>query len=628
MSIFKLTPTPATLTPKKEVYIKGQAVGESRDLRRVLALPSRARPDYETLIQWAAELKAELGTGITTCECESKYKRRCCADLLPVQAWVLHEAREVGGILGPIGVGHGKSLCDLLVAMVAKDCHTAVLFLPSNLKSQMLEVDWHFYGQHWKLPNLAGGTWLRPNRPTLHVVSYSELSGSKSTDLLSKLKPDTLVLDEAHNARNRTAARTKRIFRYFSENIATKLFAWSGTLTAKSLRDYATLSHYALKEQTPAPIHQPTVEEWAGHLDPSDFRSPPGRLSQFKSGAESVVEAYARRVTETKGVVSSGDVSACQATLVISKRDLTTPEVIQKHIDDLEKTWARPDGEELVDAMSKARCAKQLSCGFYYRWRWPRKEPTEVIERWLEARKNWHKELREKLKHSRPHMDSPLLCAKAAIRWYKGYTHVEKDEEGNELKRVALPPETKQGPLPTWAAAHWPEWEQVRGTAQPETEAVWLSDFFVDDCLKWLIEGPGLLWYEFDGLAKRILRVGEGEASKLTYCGPGEDGNRRVLSLFGQERVVASTRAHGTGKNLQQFSRNLVANPPSSGAEWEQLIGRTHRAGQKEDQVTVETYNHTEAFRDSLERARELSQHIQDSFGSTQKLVSKATWTF
>ncbi|MGL5441357.1 MAG: hypothetical protein ACRDDJ_02680, partial [[Mycobacterium] stephanolepidis] len=258
----------------------------------------------------------------------------------------------------------------------------------------------------------------------------------------------------------------------------------------------------------------------------------------------------------------------------------------------------------------------------------PRKEPVEVIERWLKARKEWHKELREKLKLSRPHMDSPLLCAKAAIRWYKGYTHVERDTEGHEVARHSIPAKSTSGPLPVWPSLCWPEWEQVRDSVKPETEAVWLSDFFVEDCLKWLAEGPGLLWYEFDGLARRVLERARSAGLVVAPCGPGRDGDTRVKDLNGSEAAVISIRAHGTGKNLQQFARNLVANPPSSGSEWEQLLGRTHRQGQVADEVTVEVYRHTEPVVRAVEKARDLSEYIEESFGASQRLASKATWRF
>ena len=103
-------------------------------------------------------------------------------------------------------------------------------------------------------------------------------------------------------------------------------------------------------------------------------------------------DGFQRRLVGSAGVVeTSGDAASCQASLVISERKVEAPAEVTKHLAALEATWQRPDGEELVDVLSKARCARELSCGFYYRWRWPRSEPVAVIEKWLLARKNWHK---------------------------------------------------------------------------------------------------------------------------------------------------------------------------------------------------------------------------------------------
>ena len=101
-----------------------------------------------------------------------------------------------------------------------------------------------------------------------------------------------------------------------------------------------------------------------------------------------------------------------------------------------------------------------------------------------------------------------------------------------------------------------------------------------------------------------------------------------VINEIGKEAVVASIRAHGTGKNLQQFARAHVANPPSDGATWEQLLGRLHRTGQEADEVTFSTYRHTEAFRAAVEKARDLSEYIEGTLGTTQRLASVASWGF
>lgn len=618
--------------------MKGQAPGESKDLRRILALPKRPQPSKEEIAVWSRMVEETFGKGDVKCQCETRYKRRCCKHLLPTQAWTLYEGDMVGGILGPIGVGHGKTLLDLLMAMIV-DAKRAVLLLPPELKQQLLEIDWHFYGQHWKLPNLAGQTVTEyyPGRPMLYVVAFSELSGAKNSELLEQLDPDVIIIDEAHRVANRNAARTKRLNRFLTKHPDVKTFWWSGTLTKKSIADYAHMAGAALREGSPVPLHYPTVEEWAGHLDPVKIRTPIGALRQLtKDGKGSDArEGFQERLTSTMGVVTSGDTASSQASLLIHERKVATvPQSVRDALDRFETgakvgAWQRPDGEELVDALSAARCARELSCGFFYRWRWPRGEKVEVIESWLEARKDWHKELREKLKGARPQMDSPLLCTRAAIRWYKGYVHIVRDEEGRALERQVIPPHTRTGPLPTWEALNWERWEKEHDNAKPETEAVWLDDFLVDDAIDWLLEEPGLLWYEFNAYADRIhLRAKARGIKNFVFVGPGEDSNEYLLRVQGKERLVISQRAHGTGKHLHMFTRSLVANPGSSGDGWEQLLGRVHRNGQLADEVTFEVYRHTEPFVNAIERAKELALHIEGTFGVTQRLASVASWGF
>ena len=40
-----------------------------------------------------------------------------------------------------------------------------------------------------------------------------------------------------------------------------------------------------------------------------------------------------------------------------------------------------------MDALSVARCARELCAGFFNRWVWPRQESLEVRAKWLAARK-------------------------------------------------------------------------------------------------------------------------------------------------------------------------------------------------------------------------------------------------
>lgn len=641
LSFLKFTPVPLGAeeerVPEPWRLMRGQPPGDSNDLRRIVALPRRQRPSDATLEVWAKAWKQVLGKNQgKPCECESRFKRRCCADLLPVQAWALTEAAENKGLFGPIGVGHGKTLLDLLVAS-ATDAKRAVLFVQPSLKAQLLKTDWHFYGQHWQLPNLAGAgaQSYEAGKPFLYVIAFSELSSAKSTDTLEQLQPDTIIIDEGHNLANATAARTKRYRRYTKAHPEVSVYVWSGTLTKRSIKDYAHLSEDALGDSSPVPHFWPTVEEWASHLDPVDIRTPIGALRKLGDDPRSqdARPAFRARLVETPGVVSSGDAASCEASLTITERPLSVPTAVLQALGKFDEgarkeAWQRPDGEEIVDALTAARTARELSCGFYYRWRWSRGERKAVVDAWLEARKNWHRELREKLKRPAPHMDSPLLVTKAAIRWHEGYVHIERDEERREVGRAVIKPYTRNGPMPTWDSEFWLPWKAVRNTANPETEAVWLSDFMVEDTLDWLKDGAGLAWYEFGAFASRVVTLAREDRIPLHFAGPGNEANEMLRSLSGKEAVLTSIRAHGTGKNLQMFDRNLVCNPPSDGATWEQLLGRTHRQGQMSDEVTFEVYRHSEAMRNAVERARELSDHIEGTFGVTQRLASVASWGF
>lgn len=591
---------PPVLAPETGFFAGGAPVSDSAELWRILALPRRTLGDPAPL---QAKWKALLGKGDGPCSCQTVYHRRCCRDLLPVQALALEEVSLQGGLLGPIGVGHGKTLLDLLAAVAVQGCRTAVLLLPPSLREQLLSVDWDFYGQHWKLPNLFGAKWQYPGRPTLHVLGYSELSGAKNSDILTRINPDLVIADEVHHIRNASAARTKRFKRYFKSNPHAKLVCWSGTLTSRSLRDFGHLADAALKEGSPVPRDWHILEEWASALDPSDFPKDPGVLTAF---GVPVRNAYSKFVRDTPGVVSSPSSGGCDSSLSISQRSVICPASVREAYNQLKATWQRPDGEELIEQLAVGRCAREIASGFFYRWKWPRGEPKQVIDRWLAVRKEWHKELRDKLKGSKEYMDSPLLLAKAAIRWHSGYTH----------DAVDYPRHTKGGPLPVWASQFWPEWLEVRDTAKPETEAVWIDDFLVKDCAEWLKTNTGVCWYDHSEFGAAVSK-----ASGKRLFGPGNEDAAAILRLDGSDSVVASIRSHGTGKNLQMFSTALVANPPADGATWEQLLGRHHRQGQLADEVNFHVYRHLEPMSEAIDKARELAIYIKTMTGGEQKLL-------
>jgi len=538
---------------------------------------------------------------------------------MPAQAWALTEAEHTG-ILAPIGVGHGKTLIDLLIGMMRPGTKNVLLLVPAQLKAQLLQQDVPFYGQHWKLPNIAGSPWYYPDRPTLHVMSYTELQLAKNTATLAKLKVERVVCDEAHSLSGK-GPRATRYREWVRGNPDMWVDLLSGTLTKREGIDWYWLAVQALGERAPVPLFYPTQTEWSQFSIPESKRIlGPGVLTQFCAPGESAVEGLQRRVRETFGVIATADNAKCDASLEVRAVNLAVPDDVSREYDRVQNAWVRPDGEELVDALSVNRCLTEVSSGFFYRWRWPRQEPPEVIRRWLAARKAWHSEVREKLKNPRVHMDSPLLVARAAIRWYNGYVHIVRDQEGKILERQKIPPFTAKGPMPAWESATWPEWRDCRKLAQPQTEPVWISDFVVQYAKQWAAQHKsGIIWYKSDALGRAVAK----ELGAPLY-GPGKEASAGILKEDGKRVIVASVRAHGTGKNLQMFCNGLILELFPDGATWEQLLGRQHRPGQLADTVTFYVLQHTPIYRENLAKARELAGYIQGTFGSDQKLVRVA----
>ncbi|RKG70106.1 helicase [Corallococcus sp. CA054B] len=593
------SPPPGDVSQVAENYSRtGRSpVGWSSDLARILALPRRDLAASYTAADVEA-LEAQLRAPAGPCGCAAMSPARPCPTRLRrVQALALLESSRVGGLLGPIGTGHGKELTTFLIPMVMPACRVACLFIPANLLPQFT-AEWDYYGAHWRLPNLAGGRWFRPGLPVLHVITYNKLSSQEATDLLERIRPDLVILNEAHNLKDPKASRTGRFLRYFEKRPETRLVALSGTFASKSIKDYAHLSRLALREGSPLPLAHHVVEEWGTALDPGKVIAPPGALERLCAPDEHVREGFRRRRNDTRGIVAT-DESALNKPLIIRPRYPGPVPAELLALIELAHGGERPDGEQFQEQLQAMACARQLSAGFYHRWRYPRGEPPELIEEWFAKRKAWNKEVWEELKgERREHLDSPGLLTKAAIR-----AHMVPSYEGDK---------------PVWQATTWTEWAEIHDAVQPEPQAVWVSDFLVQDAAEWARTQVGIVWVEFPELGERIAR-----AAGVPFYGGGRAASEAILQESGRRSIVASIKAHATGKNLQQFCRNLVVTPPSDGAIWEQLLARTHRPGQQAARVEVDVCIHTQDYVQAFATAQERARFIQQTDGQPQKLLCR-----
>ncbi len=520
--------------------------------------------------------------------------------LHPVQSRALYDLAHVQGLLGVISVGWGKSIISIL-APNAVAARRPLLLIPAQAR-QSLHAEYTKWSGQFRFFPLADPRY--PRDYALHVMTYDELSREKGEELLEKVRPDLVILDEGHRVANFSAARTRRLMRYLRKtNPGCKVVALSGTMTKRSLRNYAHLAELALRHFSPVPSPfraWSTLKEWSEALDslPSgatrrsigalvdllSVEDRAGLLTGLEKPHELARRAYRSRLVETPGVVATESQSV-DCSLYVRVVSPPVPVAVSTALDNLRKFWVVGD-EEVEWAMRLWAFARQMAMGFYYRWEWPDDQPDEE---WIAARKAWHKEVRDYLStHSRPGMDSPLQLSRAA-------------EAG------------------TWESQAWWEWKRVKSRPEPPSVPQWIDEgFLVEQGRQWLAEEdlPGIIWYEQSAIGERLASVLD-----LPLCAEGPRGSRTILDCAERKvSCVASVAAHGEIKNLQAFSRALVTCPNPSGSVWEQLQGRLHRQGQEADEVKFTVWAHTPELRDALRQAKADALYLEQSTSQRQKL--------
>ncbi len=521
------------------------------------------------------------------------------AGLRPIQSAALWEMDRVGGLLGPIGVGHGKELICAL-AGAALDAKCTVILGPTNLREHF-KRDWERYKLHFTLPE------------NVHFVSYNDLSNARLNvdahdNVLTRLKPDLIVANEAHKLRNRTASCTKRFLTYMKLNPGCRFVAVSGTMTNDSIKDYARLSEIALGRGSPlpSPSQYGVLSDWANALDvpkPGIEPAAPGALLRLMS--DTIIQyhrgygrtpteiariAFQKRLVETQGVIAT-EAGAIGCSLMLTAIKPNVPQSVKSFLTQVEKTWAIPGGDTFDSALTLARVCRQVSCGFYYEWDWSGEPWYGVKDQgWLGARARWNKAVRHVLTHcAKPGLDSPLFVARAAALGH---------------------------PLAGDANAAWGDWSCHKNKPMPETKTIWLDDFLVKEAELWGNANKGIIWYAHTCL-------GEAIATRLGV--PLLEGGTDNLIAFATPQanpvLVCSIAAHGTGKNLQAWSKNLATSPPSNGTTWEQMIGRTHRPGQKADEVEFDILLPTHHSVAAFDAAVNDAHYQQMTTGAAQKLI-------
>ncbi len=629
--------------PGHESWGYKPAVSFSSEMRRVLNLPRReleldGTERAETIIDMMMERFARPYVQGRRCRCAEidpeRHREEGCIERLRLpQAQALREIGICGGLLGPIGVGHGKTLVDLLSALAFRQydpgINDIVLMVPPGLAVQ-LEGDYAYYGQHFKMPQIVfhgidyANTCnkmdprvpLDRGAPTIHVVPYSRISRPEATSWLERvLKPQAIVADECHRLRNIKTATGARAWRYMEEVAPqTKFVGLSGSMTARRIQDYWHLAKWALRGGSPLPVNAELVDEWGTALNPSDNPADPGRLMELCGEGEHLYDGFKRRVAETVGVVTTSTPAVDVPLTLVERKAPPIPAQVKQYLADVRGTGTggdsciRPDGEELLTALEIAECAMQIALGFYYRWIYPRCEfprDEELVQEWRGTRRDFFKEVRRKLKNLDEHMDSPRLVMNAAERFY------------------GIRPKHKG--LPEWEAKTLPAWHKIRGLVYAETEAVCFNDYIVKDVAAWALEHRGVVWYEHNAIGEWVSKLsglpkyGGGKLAKEMMLGNPKTGTR---GEDGSRSIICSVSAHGTGTNGLQhrFHEALLLHVTPDPNAVEQTLGRLHRPGQN-NPVTAYFYRHTPEMKKHIDDALAAAYYVEGTGFGQQKII-------
>jgi len=596
-----------------------------------------------------------------------------------------------------------NSIAFLLSALLFSDSRLAVLLIEPKQR-QHYKSEYIRLREHFRVSSIVSDVDIPsstvPGTTPLHLISYSVLSRTDNSDMLDIKRPDVLMLDEAHRACG-TSAINRRVKRYVTSQIrareesiargepvrdrAVRLLDASGTLEVKSINDTQMLCAYSLGTGSPVPLDPNEAEAWSAVIDNSyspDRKSATARALHHHFGngyvetdetaietllfdppEKDLREGYQKWRSETPGIISA-TASDINASLYLGKFELPKmPKVVADALTKVRVNWERPDGEEFIEKIEQLACAKNVACGFYPYWAFPKHpctcppdrtkgrsdnwcEQCCLIDDWYLHRKNYNRALRKRLELGEVRLDSPALCEEAARRaWALPVRDVEtycatcfEEKKGEIVKWPCLEP----GHLPAWHEDTWPGWEAIMNRVEYEERVKWIGCECVGTCkgcavskdpdthpgywlaremAKWGKKNKGVIWFQSVALGRKIS-----ELSGLPYFNGGPGGEARLRAEKGNRSIICSISAHGAGTNgLQElFDEQVVAEVPPSNATthgWEQIFGRLHRRGQKSDEVSTLAALPSWEFLDALRKAIDGARFNYHMTGNRQKLL-------
>ena len=535
-------------------------VRRTQCFERVAALPRRCL-DMDTAAAHAADLTALFRVP------GSRH-----GPLRPVQGQALVEAFENRGAFLGLVVGAGKTLVSFLLPVVLRSQRPMLIVPGAGLRDKTI----HEFAALRR-------DWQEPAEP-MRVYTWQELTSRANAEFFERMQPDLIVIDEADEAANTLASWVRRIDRYLQAHPDTVVVLMTGTPGRKSIMNYWHLLCWALRERAPVPMAEAEAKEWALALDEAKGRTwvhmRPGPLGHDTDAARAW---YRNRLNETPGVVVV-DGDSCDAPLTVRTRLAREDPILDEAFHHFLTTLETPEGMPVSDPLSRWRMDGQLGCGMYQRWRVP------PPDRWRDARRMLARFVRDRIAAS-SNSRRPL------------------DTEAQVIGRFNDHPVVI-------------EWLAVADTfddSEANKVAIWISDSTVLSACDWLRESPapGIVWTGSVEFAHALSH-----ASRLQYYGrEGRDSMGRGLHLADtSQNMIASWHANKKGFNLQAWTRQLIVFPPQSAKWFEQIFGRSHRAGQ-DLAVTIDILATSGGTLDMFETAIGEAGFARDTIGMTQKLL-------
>lgn len=558
--------------------LKRKGVSKSQQLQRIEGLPRRDPRLSDT--EWAERVSGYLK------------KPEGTMTLRPFQAAALRDIHDFGGAFIQGRVGIGKTLISLL-APVLLGAKRPLLLIPAKLRDKT-KREFAALSQHWMtLP--------------LRIESYAKISRLNGDELLQQIAPDLIIADECHKLKSLKSAVTRRVSRWVQNNPETRFVAMSGTVASRSLKDFAHVLSWCVPRGCPLPTRWGDLQEWALAVDeklpPQALRLASGALEILMNTEElnapdpvsGARRAVRRRIADTPGVIMSTDryLGASLTVEPLVPPDKLYVDGIDPLFARLHEEWETPDGRPLADPMQVWRVGTELAWGFFYKW------VPDPPREWLIARKGWAAAVRYLLKSNRRGLDSELPIRNAVARG---------DFDGRFVMRDGM--RLFEEPVEELLAG----WEAIKDSYEYESVPMWVN--MAPVC--WLAEQDTDVWWV------RHLAVGEqlAKALDVPFFTQGGLDQRTGLHIYDHDGpCVASWRACGEGLNLQKWSRQIIVTPPTSGKDWEQLLGRMHRDGQEADEVSTRVCFGSQEHWGAWVQAQNDARFLQDTTGQEQKLL-------